>query len=98
MQGAVRCGVAAVQGNAVVVGGADGGVRAEAAKRDGEAAIDGQIERAVAFAPVFGEGDIGGRVGLALLCGFKAGGEAGSEEVGGGHGDSVFGAVWQMDE
>ena len=73
-------------------------MRAEDAKRDGEAAIDGQIERAVAFAPVFGEGDVGGRVGFALRCGLKAGGEAGGEEVGGGHGDSVFGAVWQMDE
>ena len=33
-------------------------------------------------------------VGVARGGGLKAGGE----EVGGGHGDSVFGAVWQMDE
>ena len=73
-------------------------MRAECAERDGEAAIDGQIERAVAFAPVFGEGDIGGRVGLARGGGLKVGREVGGEEVGGGHGDSVFGAVWQIDE
>ena len=33
-------------------------------------------------------------VGVARGGGLKAGGE----EVGGGHGDSVFGAVWQIDE
>ena len=38
-------------------------MRAEATKRDGEAAIDGQIERAVAFAPVFGKRDVGRGVG-----------------------------------
>ena len=80
----------------VVCGGADGGVRAECAERDGEAAVYRQVQRAVAFAPVFGEGDVGGRVGGSACGGGEAGGEEGGEAVGGGHGGSGLGGMLQI--
>ena len=94
MQGAVPGCAFAVQGDAVGICRANGGTAAVAAKRDGKTAIHRQIQHTVALAPVFGERDIGGRIGGGDFDGFKTGRQVGSEVVGGGH-DGFRKGLWQ---